>query len=335
MQHRTCGRSGLRLSHLSLGTWYNFGNPAQATHGLGDNSEVNFDNARALVRTAFDAGITHFDSADGYGGPPRGESERVLGHILKDLPRDEIIIGTKAGWGPPQVRGGGSRTHLINRCNDSLRNLGVDYIDIYTHHCPDAGTPLEETLWTLDHLVRSGKVRYTGLSSWMYHPALTMEAHRLCRENGWVQPVYHQTGYSLLDRKPEEYLLDTVAQCGMGYCAITTLAHGRLSDKYLLGIPADSRRAKTGLDQPLHPELIDQIRRFGLIAAARGQTIAQCALSWALSEDRITTILVGASRPEMLRENLAALSNTSFTADERAAIDAIFPPKQVNPHFDA
>lgn len=329
MNHRACGSSGLRLSHISLGTWYNFGPPdhaANATHGLGPGAHE--ENARNLVRTAFEAGITHFDTADVYG------SEALLGKLLKDYPREELAIGSKAGYGAPRSRRGGSRSHLIERCERSLRTLGLDYLDLFTHHCPDDGTPLEETLQTLDHLVRSGKARYTGLSSYGYGPERTREVIRICREEGLIPPVYHQTGYSLLDRIPEQSLFEVCQENGIGFCAITSLAHGRLTDKYLSRVPPDSRRAKKGIQHGLHPELIARIKKLGELATRRGQSIAQLALAFALAEERVTTVLIGASRPEMLRENLAALENTTFDPEERTLLDRLFPPGTMDPHFD-
>lgn len=327
MQHQQCGRSGLRLSKISLGTWYNFGAPQQlrnATHGLPqDQHEAN---ARALVRTAFEAGITHFDTADVYG------SEPLLGKLLAEFPREELVIGSKAGYGAPRSRGGGSRAHLIERCERSLRTLGLDYLDLFSHHCDDRETPLEETLQTLDLLVRSGKTRYVGVSSFGYDPERTEAVVRLCRAHGWIQPIYHQTGYSLLDRLPEERLFSVCSEHGIGFCAMTALAHGRLTDKYLQGVPSESRRAKS--DQPPLPESVRaKVAQLAELARERGQTTAQCALAFALAEPHVGSVLVGASRPEMLRENLAALENTHFTTEERTRLDTIFPAAQIDPHF--
>lgn len=327
MDHPFCGSSGLRLSRVSLGTWFNFG-PAgksdNATHGLTAAGHV--DNARRLIATAFEAGITHFDTADVY------ESEPLLGTLLAEYPRDELVIGSKAGYGAPRTRGGGSRAHLIQRCEQSLRNLKVDHLDLFTHHCPDPLTPLEETLQALDQLVRQGKARYTGVSSFGYDPARTAEVALLCQQNGWIQPVYHQTGYSLLDRKPEEELFATCQRHGIGFCAMTALAHGRLTDKYLDGMPANSRRVMTGKPRP--PErVLQKVRTLAEIAQQRGQSTAQCALAFALAEPMVTTVLVGASRPEMLRENLEALGNIEFSQTERERIDAVFPPKEIDPDF--
>jgi len=329
LEHRPCGTSGLRLSRLSFGTWFNFGPPEKtktATHGL--TAACHEDNARALIRTAFEAGVTHFDTADVY------DSEPLLGKLLADYPREELAIGSKAGYGAPRSRGGGSRSHLIARCERSLRTLQLDYLDLFTHHCPDPGTPLEETLQALDQLVRYGKVRYTGLSSFGYDPERTEAVVRICREHGYIQPVYHQTGYSLLDRLPEQALFDVCEQHGIGFCAITALAHGRLTDKYLDGIPEQSRRAKAGLQHNLHPDLLERIRELSTLARKRGQSTAQCALAFALAESRVTSVLIGASRPEMLCENLAAIKNTQFDDSERATLDRLFPPGSMNPHFD-
>jgi len=329
IEHRPCGRSGLRLSRLSLGTWYNFGPPEKtnnATHGL--TTAAHEDNARALIRTAYEAGVTHFDTADVYG------SESLLGSLLADYPREELAIGSKAGYGAPQSRGGGSHSHLIERCERSLRELKLDYLDLFTHHCPDLGTPLEETLRALDQLVRSGKVRYTGISSYGYDPERTEAVARICRERDYIQPVYHQTGYSLLDRIPESKLFEVCETHGIGFCAITALAHGRLTGKYLKGVPEQSRRAKAGLQHDLHPDLLERIRELGVLAEKRGQSIAQCALAFALAENRVTSVLIGASRPEMLQENLAAIHHTAFDADERATLDRLFPPSAMSPHFD-
>ena len=331
MPHTRCGRSGLMLPRLSFGCWYNFGDPAKSTHGLGRDEATHHANARSLILTAWEAGITHFDTANGY-GPPAGASEQRLGRILKELPRDEYVVSTKAGyqcWQGPHGRGGSAK-HLLASLERSLTHLDMDYVDVFIHHCPDPETPIEETMATLHRMVTSGKARYVGLSS--YNPMQTAEAFRACRENGITAPIYHQSGYSLIDRLPEVALLDTARACGMGYVSITTLAQGRLTAKYLDGVPADSRMGVIPwfAQKGMGPDLVPRLRAFAAIAAARGQSIAQCALAWALRNDRVTSVLLGASRPEQLTENLGAMANTTFSSEETAAIDALFPPGTVN-----
>ncbi|MBW3512526.1 MULTISPECIES: L-glyceraldehyde 3-phosphate reductase [Janthinobacterium] len=316
MQYRTCGRSGLKLPLLSLGLWHNFGD------------SNNLASQRDMLRTAFDLGITHFDLANNY-GPPYGSAESNFGKLLRDdfLPyRDELIISTKAGWDMwpgPYGQGGGSRKYVLASLDQSLRRLGLDYVDIFYSHRYDADTPLEETMGALATAVQQGKALYVGLSS--YSPQKTAEAAALLKE--WKVPcLIHQPAYNMLNRWIEEDgLLDTLQQEGMGCITFTALAQGLLSDKYLDGVPQDARVNRPGgaslTQQHLSAENLARVRALNQIAAQRGQTLAQMALAWVLRDPRVTSTLIGASSSAQIRENVAALQQLSFTADELAAID--------------
>jgi len=315
MQYRTCGRSGLKLPAMSLGLWHNFGD----TNNLASQ--------RDMLRTAFDLGITHFDLANNY-GPPYGSAESNFGHLFKSdfQPyRDELIISTKAGWDMwpgPYGQGGGSRKYVLASLDQSLKRMGLDYVDIFYSHRFDPATPLEETMGALAHAVQQGKALYVGVSS--YSAEKTAEAARLLHE--WKVPcLIHQPSYNMLNRWIEEDLLDTLGKQGIGCITFTALAQGILSDKYLNGIPADARINRPGggslMASHLSEENLARVRALNEIAKARGQTLAQMALAWVLRDARITSTLIGASSSAQIRENVAALKNLAFSADELAAID--------------
>ena len=315
MQYRTCGRSGLKLPAMSLGLWHNFGD----TNNLASQ--------RDMLRTAFDLGITHFDLANNY-GPPYGSAESNFGHLFKSdfQPyRDELIISTKAGWDMwpgPYGQGGGSRKYVLASLDQSLKRMGLDYVDIFYSHRFDPATPLEETMGALAHAVQQGKALYVGVSS--YSAEKTAEAARLLHE--WKVPcLIHQPSYNMLNRWIEEDLLDTLGKQGIGCITFTALAQGILSDKYLNGIPADARTNRPGggslMASHLSEENLARVRALNEVAKARGQTLAQMALAWVLRDARITSTLIGASSSAQIRENVAALKNLSFSADELAAID--------------
>lgn len=315
MTYNRCGRSGLELPALSLGLWHNFG-------GVAD-----FDTATAMVRRAFDLGITHFDLANNY-GPPPGSAEESLGRILRqDLAahRDELIISTKAGWEmwPGPYGDLGSRKYLIASLDQSLKRLGVDYVDIYYHHRPDPETPLEETMGALDYAVRSGKALYAGISS--YDPERTRSVAALLRQLG-TPCLIHQPSYSMLNRGIENGLLGTLADEGIGCVAFCPLSQGLLTSRYLDGIPEDSRAASQhgSLQRDKITESrVAQLGRLNDIARARGQTLAQMALAWVLRHPEVTTALIGASRPAQIEENVGAVSGPAFSAEELEKIDTI------------
>ena len=313
MAYRRCGQSGLLLPALSLGLWHNFGEITP----LGVQ--------RQILCTAFDHGITHFDLANNY-GPPYGEAERSFGiHMKRDFQphRDEMIISTKAGYDmwPGPYGNWGSRKHLIASLDQSLRRMNLDYVDIFYHHRPDPNTPLEETMGALDQIVRSGKALYVGISN--YSAEQTREAVRILRGLG-TPLLIHQPRYNLLDRWIEDGLTVVLRESGTGAIVFSPLAGGRLTGKYQHGIPADSR---AGHDpRYLKPAMIDerlcrQTAALGEIAAARGQTTAQLALQWVLRDGVVTSALIGASRPEQILENIAALSFPALTQEELTAID--------------
>jgi L-glyceraldehyde 3-phosphate reductase len=321
MTYRRCGRSGLMLPAISLGLWHNFGH------------DTPHDVKRSLIRTAWDAGITHFDLANNY-GPPPGSAEEAFGEILRtDLAghRDELVISSKAGyrmWDGPYGEWG-SRKYLIASCDQSLKRMGVDYVDIFYSHRFDPETPLEETMGALDHIVRSGRALHVGLSS--YNSARTRQAAAILRDLG-TPCLIHQPSYSILDRWVEaDGLKDTLAELGIGSIAYVPLAQGLLTNKYLGGIPAGSRAAQ---DKSLAPELVDRtvakVRALADIAAARGQTLPQMALAWVLRGGGITSALIGASRPEQIIDCVGAVASGEFTPSELAAIDAIAPEDAVN-----
>ncbi|OJX73165.1 MULTISPECIES: L-glyceraldehyde 3-phosphate reductase [unclassified Leifsonia] len=314
MLYRRTGRSGLDLPALSLGLWQNFG----------DDRPI--ETQRAIVRRAFDLGITHFDLANNY-GPPYGAAEINFGRILReDLApyRDELIVSSKAGWDMwpgPYGQGGGSRKYVLASLDQSLTRLGLDYVDIFYSHRPDPSTPLEETMQALDTAVRSGKALYVGISS--YGADETRRAAEILRELG-TPLLIHQPSYSMLNRWIEtEGLLDATGDLGVGVIGFTALAQGMLTDKYLNGVPEGSRGAAGGsFDESwLTDEAIGHLRALNEIAGARGQTLAQLALAWALRDERVTSLVTGASSVHQLEQNVAALDRLDFTADELAAID--------------
>ena len=315
MQYRRCGKSGLRLPAISLGLWHNFG-----------GADV-FENSRAMVRRAFDLGITHFDLANNY-GPPPGSAETNFGEILRlDLKphRDELIISTKAGWGmwPGPYGDWGSRKYLLASLDQSLKRMGLEYVDIFYSHRPDPETPVEETMAALDQAVRSGKALYAGISS--YDPAQTAAAVRSLRVCG-TTCLIHQPKYSMFERWVENGLLDVLGDEGVGAIAFCPLAQGLLTDRYIQGIPAGSRASKPNSflkKSDIDEHRLSQIRGLSDIAGVRGQSLAQMALAWVLRDSRMTSALIGASRVEQIEQNVAALNNLSFSALELARIDAI------------
>ena len=318
MLYRRCGRSGVRLPAISLGLWHNFG------------GVDTFENSRAMVRRAFDLGITHFDLANNY-GPPPGSAETNFGEMLRlDLKpfRDELIISTKAGWQMWQGPYGdwGSRKYLLASLDQSLQRMGLEYVDIFYSHRPDPDTPIEETMGALDQAVRSGKALYAGISS--YNAEETSAAVSVLRRLG-TPCLIHQPKYSLFDRWIEDGLLDVLGEEGIGAIAFCPLAQGLLTDRYLHGIPADSRANKPHgflKKHDIDEHRLSQIRALGEIAAARGQTLAQMALAWVLRDSRMTTALIGASRVEQIEQNVAALANLHFTGEELARIDNLLKP---------
>ena len=312
LPYRRCGRSGLLLPEVSLGLWQNFG----------DGKPI--EDQRAIVRRAFDLGVTHFDLANNY-GPPYGSAEINFGRIMReDLRpyRDQLIISTKAGYDmwPGPYGEWGSRKYLLASLDQSLRRMGLDYVDIFYSHRFDPDTPLEETMGALDTAVRSGRALYAGISS--YSPERTAEAIAILRRLG-TPLLIHQPSYSMLNRWIEGGLLDVLGREGVGCIAFSPLAQGVLTGKYLAGVPAGSRASLDGslkADQ-LSEATLAHVRALAEMAASRGQTLAQLALSWALRDPRVTSVLIGASSTAQLEENLAAVRRTSFTADELAAID--------------
>jgi L-glyceraldehyde 3-phosphate reductase len=315
MPYKRCGRSGLKLPAISLGLWHNFG-------GVDD-----FETARAMVFRAFDLGITHFDLANNY-GPPYGSAEETFGRILRDdlrRYRDELIISTKAGWDmwPGPYGDWGSRKYLLASLDQSLSRLGLEYVDIFYHHRPDPETPLEETMGALDAAVRQGKALYAGISA--YSPEETRRAAGVLRELG-TPCLIHQPRYSMFDRSVEDGLLATLEAEGIGCIVFSPLAQGMLTDRYLDGIPDDSRAAKA--HSYLRPDAITvervaKIRRLSETARQRGQSLAQMAVGWVLRHSAVTSAVVGTSRVEQVEDCVATLENASFTTDELEAIDRI------------
>jgi len=313
MRYRRCGRSGLKLPEMSLGLWQNFGEERPLEH------------SRAIVRRAFDLGITHFDLANNY-GPPYGSAERVFGEIMaRDLRpyRDELIVSTKAGYDmwPGPYGDWGSRKYLLASLDQSLGRMGLDYVDIFYSHRADPDTPLEETMGALDTAVKQGKALYAGISS--YSAQRTAEAARILRDLG-TPLLIHQPSYSLLNRWIEEDLLDVLGDEGVGAIVFSPLAQGMLTTKYLDGIPEDSRAAvENGSLSPdlLTDEALAHVRALNAIAQDRGQSLAQMALAWTLRDPRVTSTLIGASSIRQLEENVGALAQSVFTDDELATID--------------
>jgi len=313
MKYNRCGASGLKLPAISLGLWNNFGGESVTA------------NHRQMIWRAFDLGITHFDLANNY-GPPAGSAESNFGRILNmDLSayRDELIISTKAGYDmwPGPYGEWGSRKYLLASLDQSLKRMGLEYVDIFYSHRFDPDTPLEETLGAVATAVKQGKALYAGISS--YSAAKTTEASRILRQMG-VPCLIHQPSYSMFNRWIEKGLLDVLGKEGIGCITFSPLAQGLLTDKYLKGIPEDSRAVKTGRFFPkeyLNEENLGKVRALNEIAHRRGQSLAQMALAWCLRDPRVTTVLAGASRPKQIEENVAALNNLEFTKAELGEID--------------
>jgi L-glyceraldehyde 3-phosphate reductase len=321
MTYNRCGRSGLMLPAISLGLWHNFGD------------DTPHDTKRAILRTAFDLGITHFDLANNY-GPPPGSAEAAFGELMRQdfHPwRDELIISSKAGylmWDGPYGEWGG-RKYMISSCDQSLKRMGLDYVDIFYSHRFDPDTPLEETMGALDQIVRSGKALYAGISS--YNAETTRKAAAILKDLG-TPCVIHQPSYNILNRWVEtDGLKDTLKDLGVGSIAFIPLAQGLLTNKYLNGIPPGSRAAQ---DKSLHPSVVEKalgsVRKLNAMAGARGQTLAQMAIAWVLRGGGITSALIGASKPEQVIDCVGALANLDFTDAELKAIDAISEEKEIN-----
>lgn len=315
MKYNRCGQSGIHLPAISLGLWHNFG---------GVDS---LENARAMVRAAFNLGITHFDLANNY-GPPYGSAEETFGTIMKkDFKplRDEMIISSKAGWDmwPGPYGNWGSRKYLIASLDQSLKRMGLDYVDIFYHHRPDPETPLEETMAALDHIVRSGRALYVGISQ--YGPEQTRQAASILRQMG-THLLIHQPNYNMFDRWIEDGLLDVLPSEGMGSIVFSPLAQGILSDRYLNGIPEGSRASRRNSylsAEEVTPDLIKKVRKLNVIAQNRKQSMAQMALAWVLRQPAVTSALVGASSVEQIENNVAALQNLDFSFEELRAIDEV------------
>ena len=314
MSYRRCGKSGIQLPMISLGLWHNFG------------GVDNFENARAMLRRAFDLGITHFDLANNY-GPPYGSAEENFGVIFKKdfVPyRDELIISTKAGWDmwPGPYGDLGSRKYLLASLDQSLKRMGLEYVDIFYHHRPDPETPLEETMGALDRAVRSGKALYAGISA--YDPQQTTKAVKMLREMG-TPCLIHQPKYSMFQREPERGLLDVLEKEGVGCIAFSPLAQGLLTNRYLDGIPSDSRAARDYFlkRNDVSEKKVALIRALNDHAQQRGQTLAEMAVAWVLRDERVTSALVGTSKVSQVDDNVAALKNTKFSGEELAKIDQI------------
>jgi L-glyceraldehyde 3-phosphate reductase len=307
MQYRRSGRSGIKLPAISLGLWHNFG------------GVDNFENSRAMLRRAFDLGITHFDLANNY-GPPYGSAEETFGQILKKdfrSYRDELIISTKAGWDmwPGPYGNLGSRKYLLASLDQSLKRMGIEYVDIFYHHRPDPDTPVEESMGALDTAVRSGRALYVGISA--YNAKQTSEAIKVLRTLG-TPCLIHQPKYSMFVRDPERGLLDVLEAEGVGSIVFSPLAQGLLSDRYLNGIPGDSRAARDFFlkKKDIGEEKLAKIRALNGIAAERGQTLAEMALAWVLRDPRVTSALIGASKVSQVDDNVAALKNLKFAVEE-------------------
>jgi L-glyceraldehyde 3-phosphate reductase len=314
MLYNRCGVGGIKLPAISLGLWNHFGDADD------------YQNALKMVTTAFDLGITHFDLANNY-GPPTGGAEKTFGRMLKEelsSLRDEMIISTKAGYmaWPGPYGDWGSRKYLLSSLDQSLSRMGIPYVDIFYSHRPDPNTPIEETVGALASAVKQGKALYAGISS--YNPEQTRKAARLLREMG-TPCLIHQPRYSMLARQPEQGLFDAIEQEGMGCIVYSPLAKGLLSDRYLKGIPKDSRAAtgKFLKAQDVTPEWIAKAQKLSDLAMARGQTLAEMALAWVLREKRVTSALIGASRPEQIKDNVKALAGLTFGPSELAAIDDV------------
>ena len=315
MEYRRCGNSGLKLSAFSLGLWHNFG------------YNCHFENSRNLIKTAFDNGITHFDLANNY-GPPPGSAEECLGKILKlDFKnyRDEMVISSKAGytmWDGP-YGDWGSKKYLVSSLDQSLKRLGLDYVDIFYHHRPDPETPLEETMNTLSLMVQQGKALYVGISN--YRPADAEKAIKILKDNG-TPCLIHQPKYSMFERWVEDGLLDLLEKEKVGCIPFSPLAQGLLTDKYLNGIPSDSRVATSGIflkENDITQAKLDKILALDKMAKERGQKLAQMALAWLLRDTRVTSVLIGSSKPEQILDSIKALENIAFSSEELEKINAI------------
>ncbi len=317
MEYRRCGKSGLKLPALSLGLWHNFG-------GID-----NFENARTILKLAFDSGVTHIDLANNY-GPPAGSAEETFGQVFKkDFKpyRDEMVITTKAGfymWEGPYGEWG-SKKYLVSSLDQSLKRMGLDYVDIFYHHRPDPETPLEETMSALDLIVRQGKALYAGISN--YSAADTEKAAKILKELG-TPCIIHQAKYSMFDRWVEGGLLDVLEANGAGCVAFSPLAQGLLSNKYIKGIPADSRaasgRGNGAIEEGrITEENVHKVIKLNQLAEKRGQNLAQMALSWILKDPRITSVILGVSKPQQLTDSLECLKNTSFDDTELQEINSI------------
>ncbi len=315
MLYRRCGNSGVLLPVISLGLWHNF--------GYADD----YYNATEIIRTAFDSGITHIDLANNY-GPPYGAAEETFGRILKQdfsSHRDELFIASKAGYDmwPGPYGTNGSRKYLIASCDASLKRLGLDYVDVFYHHRPDPETPLEETMVALDHLVKQGKALYVGISR--YSPEDTAKAAKILKELG-TPCLIHQHRYNMFDREPENGLYDTLGEEEIGAITFSPLAQGLLSNKYLGGIPEDSRANNnlsyfdTGV---LNKEMLQKIQNLNEIAQQRGQTLSQMAIAWNLRHKEVTTVLIGVSKPEQIKENVAVVDNVKFSDEEVININLV------------
>jgi L-glyceraldehyde 3-phosphate reductase len=319
MQYRRSGRSGIRLSAVSLGLWHNFG------------GVDNFENSRVMLRRAFDLGITHFDLANNY-GPPYGSAEETFGQIFKKdfLPyRDELIISTKAGWDmwPGPYGDFGSRKYMLASLDQSLKRMGLEYVDIFYHHRPDPDTPMEESMGALDTAVRSGRALYVGISA--YSALETAEAVRILRSLG-TPCLIHQPKYSMFVRDPEQGLLDVLGKEGVGSIVFSPLAQGLLSDRYLQGIPADSRAARDFFlkKKDIGEAMLTKVRALNEIAKQRGQTLAEMAVAWVLRDPRVTSALVGTSKVSQVDDNVAALKNLKFSSEELEKIDGVLAGTQ-------
>ncbi|WP_311949009.1 L-glyceraldehyde 3-phosphate reductase [Mucilaginibacter terrae] len=315
MPYRRCGKSGILLPALSLGLWHNFG-----------GVDV-FENYRSILRLAFDSGITHFDLANNY-GPPYGSAEENFGHLLKKdftAHRDELIISSKAGYDmwPGPYGNWGSKKYLVASLDQSLKRMGLDYVDIYYHHRPDPETPLEETMAALDLIVRQGKALYVGISNYRADDA--HKAIGILKKLG-TPCLIHQPKYSMFERWVEGGLLDVLEQEGVGCIPFSPLAQGMLTNKYLNGVPQDSRAAKSSghlQTGQITDDKIEQIRKLNDIALGRNQTLAQMALAWLMKDARVTSVLIGASKPEQLADSLKCLQNTAFSTEELNQIETI------------
>jgi L-glyceraldehyde 3-phosphate reductase len=319
MQYRRSGRSGIQLPAVSLGLWHNFG------------GVDNFENSRAMLRRAFDLGITHFDLANNY-GPPYGSAEETFGQILKKdfLPyRDELVISTKAGWDmwPGPYGNLGSRKYMLASLDQSLKRMGLDYVDIFYHHRPDPDTPMEESMGALDAAVRSGRALYVGISA--YNAKQTAEALKILRDLG-TPCLIHQPKYSMFVRDPEQGLFDVLEKEGVGAIVFSPLAQGLLSDRYLHGIPGDSRAARDFFlkKKDVGDATLARVRALNEIAKQRGQKLAEMAVAWVLRDPRVTSALVGTSKVSQVDDNVAALKNLKFSAEELRQIDGALAGKQ-------